>query len=78
MCAKRGGAGEKGVDMFIYTKVKNTWKCSRCTLDNPLVDDFEYVTRCQACSENMCRAFGAGADLPARVTRGTQAVARYS
>ena len=64
--------------MFIYTKVKNTWKCSICTFDNPLVDDFEYVTRCQACSEGMCRAFGAGADLPARVTRGTQAVARYS
>ena len=64
--------------MFIYTKVKNTWKCSICTFDNPLVDDFEYVTQCQMCSEGMCDKFGAGADLPARVTRGTQAVARYS
>ena len=62
----------------MYTKVKDTWTCPKCSYENTLVNDFCFVKSCEMCSEEMCRRFGAGADLPSRVTRGTQAVARYS
>ena len=46
------------VPLYVYMKRADTWTCRRCTFANPLMDDYHFITECQACSDEMRSRFG--------------------
>ena len=44
--------------MYVYAKRADTWHCRRCKFANPLMDDYHFITECQACSDEMRSRFG--------------------
>lgn len=39
-----------GVEIYIYTKISETWSCKRCTTDNKLYNElYEPITTCAVC-----------------------------
>merc|ERR1712072_953575 len=39
------------LEQFYSSKRADTWHCRRCTFANPLMDDYHFITECQACSD---------------------------
>ena len=46
------------VPLYVYAKKCDQWTCRRCTFANPLMDDYHFITECQACSDEMRSRFG--------------------
>lgn len=59
------------VPLYVYSKRADVWTCRRCTFANPLLDDYQFITECQACSDEMKSRFGlnSGEGLSARRPR---------
>ena len=45
------------VPLVLYTKRKVSWTCPRCTFENPLFDDFAFITECALCPDELRAKF---------------------
>ena len=57
---------QKPCPVFVYTKRKETWACARCTFENPLYDNFKFLTHCAVCPSELRAKFGLCGDLDQR------------